>query len=195
MRNISMMINTTRYICTCCSVRWIYDHESFPGGSDGKESACNVWDLGSIPGLGRSPGEGNSYPLQYSGLENSKDRGVCQATVCGSRRIRHDWATFTYDHELRKLSKLLKDHDPVNVPLNCCDTNHCVLLKVTIQFFGLYIWVLLRKMKNSNKLLFYFNHRYRISDLFLSINANCKFEILYGTGLMLKLKASIVLMQ
>ena len=38
----------------------------FPGGSDGKESACNVGDLGSIPGLGRSPGEGNNYPLQYS---------------------------------------------------------------------------------------------------------------------------------
>ena len=43
----------------------------FPGGSAGKESACNVGDLGPIPGLGRSPGEGNGYPLQYSGLENS----------------------------------------------------------------------------------------------------------------------------
>ena len=43
----------------------------FPGGSAGKESACNVEDLCSIPGLGRSPGEGNSYPLQYCGLENS----------------------------------------------------------------------------------------------------------------------------
>ena len=45
----------------------------FPGGSAGKEAACNAGDLVSIPGLGRSPGEGNSYPLQYSGLENSKD--------------------------------------------------------------------------------------------------------------------------
>ena len=44
-----------------------------PGGSAGKESACNVGDLGSIPGLGRSPREGNSYPLQYSGLENAMD--------------------------------------------------------------------------------------------------------------------------
>ena len=43
----------------------------FPGGSDGKESACNEGDLGLIPGLGRSPGEGKGYPLQYSGLENS----------------------------------------------------------------------------------------------------------------------------
>ena len=48
----------------------------FPCGSAGKESACNVEDLGSIPGLGRSPEEGNSYPLQYSGLENSIDSTV-----------------------------------------------------------------------------------------------------------------------
>ena len=45
----------------------------FPGGSAGKESACNVGDLGSISGLGRSPENGNSYPLQYSGRENSMD--------------------------------------------------------------------------------------------------------------------------
>ena len=47
--------------------------ENGAGGSAGKESTCNVRDLGLIPGLGRSPGEGNSYPLQYSGLENSMD--------------------------------------------------------------------------------------------------------------------------
>ena len=45
--------------------------EGFPGSSTGKESACDVGDLGSILGLGRFPGEGNSYPLQYSGMENS----------------------------------------------------------------------------------------------------------------------------
>ena len=45
----------------------------FPGSSDSKESACSAGDLGLIPGLGRSPGEGNSYPLQYSGLENLMD--------------------------------------------------------------------------------------------------------------------------
>ena len=47
----------------------------FPGGSDGKESACNAGDLGSIPGLGRSPREGNDNPLQYTCLENPIDRG------------------------------------------------------------------------------------------------------------------------
>ena len=45
----------------------------FPGGSEVKESVCNVGDLGLIPGLGRSPGEGKGYPLQYFGLENSMD--------------------------------------------------------------------------------------------------------------------------
>ena len=54
---------------------------AFPGGSDGKESACNAGDLGSIPGLGRSPEEGNGNPLQYSCLENSMDRGAWWATV------------------------------------------------------------------------------------------------------------------
>ena len=53
----------------------------FPGGLDGKESACNAGDLGSIPGSGRSPGEGNGYPLQYSCLENPMDRGAWRATV------------------------------------------------------------------------------------------------------------------
>ena len=52
---------------------WTYCVMGFPGGSAGKESACNAGDLGLIPGLGRSPGEGNSYPLQYSGLENFMD--------------------------------------------------------------------------------------------------------------------------
>ena len=54
-----------------------------PGSSDGKESTCNAGDPDSIPGSGRSLGEGNGYPLQYSCLENSTDRGPWQATVHG----------------------------------------------------------------------------------------------------------------
>ena len=54
-----------------------------PGGSDGKESACNVGDPASIPGSGRSPGEGNDNPLQYSWLKNSMDSGARWATVHG----------------------------------------------------------------------------------------------------------------
>ena len=55
----------------------------FPGVSDGKESACNVGDLGSIPELGRSHEEGSSYPLQYSCLKNAMDRGAWWATTHG----------------------------------------------------------------------------------------------------------------
>ena len=57
------------------------NYMDFPGGSDGKESTCNVGDLGSIPGSRRFPGEGHGYLLQYFGLENSMDRGAWQATV------------------------------------------------------------------------------------------------------------------
>ena len=55
----------------------------FPGGSAGKKFACKAGDPGSIPGLGRSPGRGHSNPLQYSGLENSMERGAWWATVHG----------------------------------------------------------------------------------------------------------------
>ena len=59
-----------------------------PGASDGKVFACNVGDLGSIPGSGRSPGEGNGNPLQYSSLENSMDEGAWWATVHGVAKSR-----------------------------------------------------------------------------------------------------------
>ena len=63
----------------------------FPCGSAGRESTCNAGDLGLIPGLGRSPGEGKGYPLYYSGLENSMN-----CIVMGSQRVGHDWETFTH---------------------------------------------------------------------------------------------------
>ena len=67
------------YFCICSSYLFFYfafvlfSCVAFLGGSAGKESACSAEDLGSIPGLGRFPGEGKGYPLQYSGLENSMD--------------------------------------------------------------------------------------------------------------------------
>ena len=63
----------------------------FPGGSAGKESTCHVGDLGSIPGLGRSPGEGKGYPFQYSGLENSMDY-----IVHGVAKSRTRWSDFHF---------------------------------------------------------------------------------------------------
>ena len=68
--------------------------QGFPGGSDGKEFACNAWDLGSIPGMGRSSGKRNGYPVCYSCLENPHGPGGLQFT--GSPRIRHKWATNTF---------------------------------------------------------------------------------------------------
>ena len=62
-----------------------------PGSSNGKESTCNAGNLDLIPVLGRSPAEGNSYPLQCSGLENSMNRGAWQATVHEvAKLLRHD---------------------------------------------------------------------------------------------------------
>ena len=64
---------------------------NFPGGSDGKASVYNAGDLGSIPGLGRFPGEGNDNLLQYSCLENSMDRGAwCRLLPMGSQKVGHD---------------------------------------------------------------------------------------------------------
>ena len=65
----------------------------FPGGSEVKESACNAGGLGSIPGSGRFPGEGNGNPLQYSCLENPMDSEAWQATVHRVARVRQNLAT------------------------------------------------------------------------------------------------------
>ena len=74
----------------------------FPGGSEVKASACNAGDLVSIPGLGRSSGEGNGNPLQYSCLENPMDGGAWWATVHGVAKSRIQLSNFT------SLSRLLK---------------------------------------------------------------------------------------
>ena len=82
------------------------------GGSDDKEWACSVGDLGSVPGLGRSPGEGNGNPLRYSCLENPMDRGACQEPVnplsMGLWRVRHDWETFIFRGQRRRTKLCFK---------------------------------------------------------------------------------------
>ena len=70
-----------------------YIYWGLPCSSVGKESVCNAGDLGSIPRSGRSPGEGNGNPLQYSRLENSMDKRAWQATFHGVTRVGHDLAT------------------------------------------------------------------------------------------------------
>ena len=80
----------------------------FPGGSDGKASACNMGDLGSIPGLGRSPGEGNGNPLQYSCLENPRDGGTWKATVHGVAKSQTWLSNFTSLHLMWRADSLEK---------------------------------------------------------------------------------------
>ena len=84
-RTVSM-----RHLCHCQGYNILFWHivrvditKGFPGGSNSKESACNEGDQGLIPGLGRSSGGENGKPFQYSCLENSMDRGACQAIVHG----------------------------------------------------------------------------------------------------------------
>ena len=81
-----------------------------PGGSDGKESACSAGDPGLIPGFGRSPGEGNGYPLQYSCLENPTDRGAWRATVHGVAKSRTRLSVLTH-----------KDMEEIFDPIHRCE--------------------------------------------------------------------------
>ena len=96
----------------------------FPGGSNGKESASNAGDLGSISGSGRFPGERNSNPLQYSSLENPKTEECTRLQSMGTQRVRHDLATKPpppstlemagwhhqiNEHEFEKLQETVKD--------------------------------------------------------------------------------------
>ena len=93
----------------------------FPGSSDGKASAYKAGDLGSIPNLGRSPAEGNGNPLQYSCLENSMDKGACQATVHGG---------------VTKSQTQLSDYHSLYFSLN-----PPVLLGIVLVFFYLFIYL------------------------------------------------------
>ena len=79
---------------------YIYIYKGFPGGSDGKESACNVGDLGSIPGWGRSPGGRHGNPLKYSCLENPHGQRNLEEDM-GLQRAGHDWATKHIAHTYR----------------------------------------------------------------------------------------------
>ena len=78
-----MSIKNNSYFVLSLVLKVRSTFRGFPGGSNGKESACSAGDLGSIPVSGRSPGEGNDYPLQYSCLESPMDGGACWAVVSG----------------------------------------------------------------------------------------------------------------
>ena len=83
--NVCEAVGTSQGKNLAIVAHFYYYTMGFPCGSAGKESGCNEGDLGSIPGSGRSPGEGKGYPLQYSGLENSR---TLEST--GMQRVRHN---------------------------------------------------------------------------------------------------------
>ena len=137
----------------------------FPGSSDGKESACNAGNAGSIPGSGRSPGEGHDYPLQYACLENPMDRGVWQATSMGlqesntTKRLTlyrpthktssahlHKWSTLPPPNQLPRLpceaaAVVHSDTNEIKTKTKTCTEGFLrmlCLLTITHQFFGFF---------------------------------------------------------
>ena len=87
-----------------------YSYTGFPGGSASKESSCNAGDLGSIPGLGRSPGEGHGYPLQYPGLENSMNCIVHGVTKSRARLSDFHFITVTQQvYCFKEVTKMVED--------------------------------------------------------------------------------------
>ena len=97
-------------------------HPGFPGGSVGNESTCKVGNWGSILGLGRSPGEGNGNPFQYSCLENPVNRGAWRATVHGvtkSQTRLRDF-TFTFGELIHPVPLHLPSFPPTHPVLSTC---------------------------------------------------------------------------
>ena len=85
----------------------------FPGGLDGKASVCNAGDQGLIPVLGRSPGEGNGNPLQYSCLESPMDRGAWWAAVHGVAKSRTRLSDFTFTLPFHAMEKEMATHSSI----------------------------------------------------------------------------------
>ena len=110
------------YLCYTVGPCWLFIlnivmcTHGFPGGSEDKASACSAGDPGSIPGLGRSPGEGNATPLQYSCLENPMDRGAWQATVHGVAKSRTRLSDFTLTHNVYTTTSNPSLSFPITLP-------------------------------------------------------------------------------
>ena len=113
----------------------------FPGGSDGKNPFA-MWDLGWIPGLGRSPGGGNGNPLQYSCLENPMDRGVWWATVHGIAKNQTWWVTkHTHTHRFLCIDYDANSSFKICVYLNINNKTHSIYFYMSIKFL-IYLHIL-----------------------------------------------------
>ena len=126
--------------CSCLFV-WVSYWWGFPGGSEVKVFACNVGDLGSIPGLGRSPGGGNGNPLQYSCLENPMEEEPGGLQSMGSQRVGHDWAT-SFHFRLDWKTIFYQNRIILTYFTHICFKNPYGILKTTCAFFVLCLVIL-----------------------------------------------------
>ena len=110
LQSLSMVILKSKKIKSMTVSTFSLSFCQFPGGSAGKESACHVGDLGSIPRLGRSPGEGKDYPLQFSGLENSMD-----CIVHANSKIQLSDFHFVLDNSVNPCISEFS-----SIPVQCC---------------------------------------------------------------------------
>ena len=114
-----------------------YKNKGFPGSSAGKESTCNAADPSSIPGLGRSPGEGKGYPLQYSGLENSMD-GIVHG-------VAKSWTRLSEFHFTSK-NKLVLYKTKVQSYVNDWHDKNEYSFSLKIRFLRIYIGIIFSKI-------------------------------------------------
>ena len=109
----------------------------FPGSSDSKESACNAGDPGSVPGLGKSPGEGNGNPFQYSCLENSMDRGAWWATdprVTYSQTLLSDSLSLSLSHTHTHTHTMENSYQYIQLLKTISDINNkCFILLQKVE--------------------------------------------------------------
>ena len=128
------------FLGLCCQGQYSRSIEhlmGFPVGSDGKESTCNMGDLGSIPGLGRPSGERHSNPLQYSCLENPMDRGAWKAVVHGVKKIRTQLSDLAQHRTEHLIGSGIKIFFPNPLLMSCALLNKSLHLSETWVFSGI----------------------------------------------------------
>ena len=130
-----------------------------PGGSDGKESACNAGDTDSIPESGRSPGERSGNPLEYFCMVNFMDRRAWRATVNGSQRVGCNWGTNTHTHQLDQFSSVTQLGLTLSNPMDCSTPG----IPVHYQLAELAQLMSIESVMPSNHLILY--HPLSLSNL------------------------------
>ena len=161
-------------------------HEMLPQWLSGKDSTCSAGDAGSVPGSGRSPGEGNGNPLQYSCLGNPMDRGAWRAVVHspqGHKRVWHNLVTKQQPMKPKTFCIFLP-FDPLYPYLPPLNPYHwrppiCSLYLWAVfcfYFFGFYIWVIIQLLSFSVWLISFSI----MFSKFIHVAVNCNISLFYG---------------